>query len=95
MKIKDLRLEDRPRERMLHLGARYLSSSDLLAILIGSGTIDKNVTQVAQELLSSADGRLMTLAAMPLEKLTRQKGIGKVRAVTIAAALELGMRAKE
>ena len=95
MKIKDLRLEDRPRERMLRLGARYLSSSDLLAILIGSGTIDKNVTQVAQELLSSADGRLMTLAAMPLEKLTRQKGIGKVRAVTIAAALELGMRAKE
>jgi len=95
MKIKDLRLEDRPRERMLRLGARYLSSSDLLAILIGSGTIDKNVTQVAQELLSGADGRLMTLAAMPIDKLTRQKGIGKVRAVTIAAALELGMRAKE
>lgn len=95
MKIKDLRPEDRPRERMLRLGARYLSSTELLAILIGSGTRDNNVTQVAQELLSAADGKLVNLVAMPLEKLIRQKGIGGVKAITIAAALELGMRAKE
>ena len=95
MKIKELRPEDRPRERMLRLGARYLSSSDLLAILIGSGTGDKNVTVVAQELLSAADGHLVNLVSMPLEKLMQLKGIGKVKAITIAAALELGMRAKE
>ena len=80
---------------MLRFGARYLTNTELLAILIGSGTGDKNANQVAQELLSVADGRLLLLSAMPLEHLVRQKGIGSIRAMSIAAALELGRRAHD
>ena len=92
MKIKDLSPEDRPREKLRSKGARALTNSELLAILIGSGTEEKNATQIAQEMLSVANGRLVMLASMPLERLIAQKGIGPVRAVTIAAALELGVR---
>jgi len=95
MKMKDLCPEDRPREKMLLRGAGYLTNTELLAILIGSGTEDKNATQIAQELLASADGSLLMLSAMPLARLIAQKGIGKVRAITIAAALELGKRSSE
>lgn len=93
MRIKDLCPDDRPREKMRKLGPRAMSNTDLLAILIGSGTGGKNVTMVAQELMALAEGRLTLLGMMPLENLIRQKGIGKVRAITICAALELGRRA--
>lgn len=93
MRMKDLNPEDRPREKMRLKGVKALTNTDLLAILIGSGTGGKNVTQVAQELLALADGKLTLLSMMPLERLERQKGVGEVRAVTIMAALELGKRA--
>ena len=92
MKIKDLCPDDRPREKMLQFGSRSLSNAELLAIIIGSGTGDKNATELAREVLAASDGRLVILSAMPLERLTMQKGIGKAKAVTIAAALELGRR---
>ena len=95
MKIKDLCPDDRPREKMLQSGARSLSNSELLAIMIGSGTGGKNATEIAREVLAASDGRLVLLSAMPMERLTMQKGIGPARAVTIAAALELGRRAFE
>jgi DNA repair protein RadC len=95
MRIKDWFTEERPREKMLAKGARALSNAELLAILIGSGTGGKNVLEVAQELLSSAEGKLVLLSAMPLERLQQQKGLGRVRAVTIQAAMELGRRAFE
>ena len=93
MRIKDLCPDDRPREKMRRLGAQALSNTELLAILIGSGTSGKNVTVVAQELLSLSEGRLALLGMMPLERIIRQKGIGEVRAITVCAALELGKRA--
>ena len=95
MRIKDWVADERPREKMLSRGARSLSNAELLAILIGSGTGGKNVMEVAQELLAQAEGRLVLLSAMPLERMQGQKGLGKVRAVTIQAALELGRRAFE
>ena len=55
MKIKDLIPEDRPRERLLLSGARSLSNSELIAIIIGGGIGGKNVSEVARELLSMAD----------------------------------------
>ncbi len=93
MRMKDLSPEDRPREKLRLQGAKALTNTELLAILIGSGTGGKNVNQVAQELLSFAEGRLSLLSIMPLERLVRQKGVGEVRAITICAALELGKRA--
>jgi DNA repair protein RadC len=95
MKIKDLCPDDRPREKMLLSGARSLSNAELLAILIGTGTGGKNATEVAREVLSTSDGRLVLLSAMPIERLILQKGIGQAKAITIAAALELGRRSFE
>ena len=95
MRIKDWVANERPREKLLSRGARALSNAELLAILIGSGTGGKNVMEVAQELLARAEGRLVLLAAMPLERMRGQKGLGSVRAVTIQAAMELSRRAFE
>lgn len=95
MRIKDLCPDERPREKMRLRGAKALSNAELLAILLGSGTGGKSVTEVAQELMVSADGKLTLLSAMPLERLITQKGVGEVRAITIAAALELGRRCFE
>ena len=95
MKLKDLIPEDRPRERLLLSGARSLSNSELLAIIIGGGIGGKNATEVARELLSMAEGSLMLLASMPVERLITQKGIGPARAIMVAAALELGRRSMQ
>ena len=95
MKLKDWIPDERPREKMRLRGAKALSNAELLAILLGSGIGGKNVLEVAQELMISADGRLTLLAAMPMERLVAQKGVGEVRAFTISAALELGRRAFE
>lgn len=95
MRIKDLCPDERPREKMRLRGAKALSNAELLAILLGSGTGGKSVLEVAQELMKSAGGRLNLLGAMPLERLITQKGVGEVRAITLAAALELGRRTFE
>ncbi len=95
MRIKELCPEERPREKMRLRGAKALSNADLLAILLGSGTGGLSVIDVAQELMVSAGGRLSLLGVMPLEKLVSHKGVGEARAITIAAALELGRRAFE
>ena len=93
--MKDFLPEDRPRERLLLSGAGTLSNSELLAIVIGSGTGGKNVYQLAQELLAEYEGRLGMLSALPLERLMLVKGIGQTKAIIIKAALELGRRVME
>ncbi len=93
MKIKDLCKDERPREKMLAKGAEVLSGTELLAILLRTGTGKRNVIDVARELLMSAEGKLNGIAGMSLEKLCEIKGIGKTKAVTLAAAFELGRRA--
>lgn len=95
MKIKELCPDERPREKMRLRGVKALSNAELLAILLGGGIVGKNVTEIAQELLVSADGRLSLLGAMPLERLIGIKGIGEARAITIVTALELGRRSFE
>lgn len=95
MKMKDYVLGEKPREKLRLRGAKSLSNAELLAILLGSGTGGKNVLEVSQELMVSAGGRLTLLGAMPLEQLMQQKGVGEVRAIGIAAALELGRRCFE
>ena len=92
MKLKDLCLDDRPREKMLEKGPSALSNAELLAIMIRTGTGKMNVVDVARTLLNVAEGRLNAIADMPLEKLCSVSGIGESKAVTIAAAFELGRR---
>ena len=92
MRLKDWNTEERPREKLLLKGPGALGNAEPLAILIGSGVPGANAVSVAQELLSSAGGRLSELCRRPAKQLMRQRGVGLARAVAIAAALELGRR---
>lgn len=92
MKIMDLCEDERPREKMLDKGAGALSNAELLAILLRTGTEKMNVIDVAREVLKSGDGKLNEIAAMSVDVLCRTRGIGPSKAVTLAAAFELGRR---
>ena len=95
MKMKEYVVGEKPREKLRIRGAKALSNAELLATLLGCGTVSKNALEVSQELMVSAGGRLTLLGAMPLEQLMQQKGVGEARAIGIAAALELGRRCFE
>ena len=73
-------------------GVGTLSDSELLAILISSGTKDLSALDVARNLLNLADNSLHNLSGMSLKDLRKIKGIGSAKGVTILAAIELGMR---
>ncbi len=92
MKIKELCLDERPREKMLSRGTEALSNAELLAIMLRTGTGRMNVVDVARELLKNADGKLNGIASMSVERLCDVNGIGPTKAVTLAAAFELGRR---
>lgn len=84
--------EDRPREKLMMKGAEALSDSELLAILIGSGSASESAVALMQRVLRDCDNNLNTLGKMSLHDLTQYKGIGEAKAVTIIAACELGKR---
>ncbi len=84
--------DDRPREKFLLKGKSSLSDSELLAILIGSGSRNESAVQLCQRILFFVDNNLNQLGKLSIQKLTEFKGIGEAKAITIAAALELGRR---
>ena len=84
--------DDRPREKFLLKGKSTLSDSELLAILIGSGSRNESAVQLCQRILASSENNLNTLGKMSVAQLTQFKGIGEAKAISIAAALELGRR---
>ncbi len=92
--IKDWSEEDRPREKLMLNGYQALTKAELLAILIGSGTKNKSAVEVAKTLLNKADGNLQKVGKFSINQLTEIPGIGKAKAISIAAALELGRRRK-
>jgi len=92
MKIQDLCPDERPREKMAVRGASALSNAELMAILLRTGTKSKNALEVAQQLMSEAGGSLTAASRMSLEQMCRIDGIGRGKAVSIVAALELGKR---
>lgn len=84
--------DDRPREKFLLKGKSSLSDSELLAILIGSGSRNESAVQLCQRILASANNNLSQLGKLSIPQLTEFKGIGEAKAISIAAALELGRR---
>jgi DNA repair protein RadC len=94
IKITDWAVEDRPREKLIQKGTNSLSDAELLAILISSGTKEKSAVDLGRELLMMANNNLNCLGKLTINDLTKLNGIGQARAVTIAAALELGRRRK-
>ncbi len=89
--IRDWREDDRPRERLMKHGAETLSDAELLAILIGSGTIGFSAIDAAKILLDR-HGNVTRLAACDLSEFKQIKGLGDAKAVTLAAAFELSKR---
>ncbi|CAN5469817.1 DNA repair protein RadC [soil metagenome] len=92
LSIRELPRSERPRERLVSLGASALSSAELLALLVGAGGTGGSALQVGQTLLASAGGSLRRMAMQPVAALTATRGVGIARAVTIHAALEIGRR---
>ncbi|MCX5764742.1 MAG: DNA repair protein RadC [Gemmatimonadetes bacterium] len=90
--IHELPRTERPRERLKSLGAHALSSAELLAILIGTGTAGRSALAVAHDALATTAGSLRRLSTQPVAGLTAVPGLGAARAVAIHAALELGRR---
>jgi DNA repair protein RadC len=90
--IKQWSKDDRPREKLLEKGAENLSNSELLAILIHNGTREKTAVDVAKDVLKLGKDSLTELGKLSIKELMKIKGIGEAKAITIAAALELGRR---
>ncbi|MBS4065928.1 MAG: DNA repair protein RadC [Chitinophagaceae bacterium] len=90
--IKQWAPDDRPREKLLSKGPEALSNSELLAILLSTGTKTKSAIEVGKEVLALTGDNLNVLGKLSLKELMKVDGIGEAKAITIAAALELGRR---
>lgn len=90
--IKNWAKDDRPREKLLINGSESLSNSELIAILIHNGSKEKSAVDLAKEILKLGKDNLVELGKLSLIDMMKIKGIGEAKAITIAAALELGRR---
>ena len=90
--IKNWSQDDQPREKLRDKGKMALSDAELIAILIGSGSTNESAVSLAKRILSSVDNNLNKLGKQSLKQLMRFKGIGEAKAISIAAAMELGRR---
>lgn len=90
--IKSWAEDDRPREKLVNKGRQALSDAELLAILLSSGNRDETAVQLAQRILKDHSNSINDLAKTSLNDLLKYRGIGEAKAVTIAAALEIGRR---
>ena len=91
LKVKDLPLDDRPREKLLLRGSQNLTDAELIAILLRTGKKGKSVIDLAREIIKE-HGNLAVLASKPLSALTNISGIGKDKAATLLAAFEISRR---
>lgn len=90
--IKHWSDDDKPREKLVHKGRAVLSDAELIAILIGSGSRSESAVELSKRILSSVGNNLNELGRLSIKQLMQFKGIGEAKAVTIAAALEMGRR---
>lgn len=95
LNINEWAEEDRPREKLLRLGAAALSDAELLAILIGSGSTRESAVDLTRRILSDCNNNLNTLGKKQIPDLISYHGMGPVKAITIVAACELGRRRRE
>ncbi len=94
LQIKRWAEEDRPREKLLLKGKMALSDAELVAILIGSGTVSLSAVELAKQILQKVNYDLHALAKLSVKDLQKFKGIGEAKAISIVSALELGRRRK-
>lgn len=92
MSIKFLAEDDRPREKFLLKGKNSLSDSELLAIIMGSGNREETAVELARRILASVDNNWHQLSLLSVKDLMKFKGVGEVKAISIATSLEIGRR---
>ena len=90
--IKELPESERPYEKFLKRGAGSLSDAELLAIIIKSGTKERNSLDIARTLLSGGHGNLLNLYEFSYEEFLKIPGVGKVKAIQLKAIAELSRR---
>lgn len=92
--IKNWSQDDQPREKLRDKGRSVLSDAELVAILIASGSREESAVDLSKRILAKVDNNLNALGKLSIKQLMEFKGIGEAKAITIAAALELGRRRK-
>lgn len=90
--IKDWATDDQPREKMSSKGVTALSDAELIAILLGTGSVNKSAIDLGREIMDIANNNLHKLSKFNLNQFQQIKGIGLAKAVKISAAMELGRR---
>jgi DNA repair protein RadC len=90
--IREWAESDRPREKLLMKGKNALSDAELLAILMGSGSKNESAVDLAKRILRQSNDNLIELSKLGVSELTKFKGVGDAKAITIIAAMELGKR---
>ncbi len=90
--LKTWAVEERPREKVMANGVQYLSDTELLAILLGSGTKNMTAVELARFILKRAGNNLHELGRQTLSDLLKVKGVGPAKAISVLAAMELGRR---
>lgn len=90
--MKAWSVEDQPREKYLRLGGQKLTDAELLAIVLGNGSVGQSALSLAKTLLIACDNDLQKLFELSIEKLMDFKGVGKVKAIKIKASLDFGYR---
>lgn len=91
--IEDLAADDRPREKALRNGIGSLSNAELIAIIFGNGMKGKSVLTMSQEPIARNNGRLSDIARKSIREIVKEnQGIGPAKAISLAAAIELGIR---
>jgi DNA repair protein RadC len=94
LSIKNWSIDDRPREKLIKNGRQSLSNAELMAILIGSGNRTQSAVELSKQILHQFDNDLNKLSKCTIKDLVQIKGIGEAKAVSIIAAIELGLRRK-
>lgn len=92
MSLKFLAEDDRPREKFLLKGKNSLSDSELLAIIMGSGSRDESAVELGRKILEKYSNNWNNLGLATIPELIQFKGVGEAKAISIAAALEIGRR---
>jgi len=90
--IKNWAEDDKPREKLLNKGPAALSNAELIAILIGSGNHEESAVALSKRMMNDVRDNFAEMARLTIPDLQRYKGNGEAKAITIAAALELGRR---
>ena len=94
LSIKSWSEDDQPREKLMLKGRTSLTNAELIAILIGSGNQEDSAVELSRKILANFDNKFHAIAKCSVNDLTKFKGIGEAKAISIIAALEIGRRRK-